>query len=62
MKKDETCPHCGHELKGLKPDDVREIRRLHAEGISLGYIATKFAISTSYACDIVHRKRKAHVP
>jgi hypothetical protein len=66
---DKTVMRPGAVLRGadrprakVTEEQVRQIRRLHAEGWSIGQIAHKFALGKSTLGRIVHREAWAHVP
>lgn len=51
----------GHGQAKLTADDVRAIRRLHAEGNTLASIAARFGMSPGHTWSIVHRASWSHV-
>ena len=51
-----------NSLSKLTADQVLEIRRLYADGVSQGKIAPRFGVSRSNVEKIVHRETWAHVP
>lgn len=48
-------------LAVLTAEQVREIRRQHAEGIPQSHIAARFGLGTSTVCSVVHRRTWRHV-
>jgi len=50
-----------HHNVRLTESEVREMRRLHAEGVSRFDIAPRFGITAAHVWQIIARKRWAHV-
>lgn len=46
----------------LTEDDVREIRKLHAEGVTQQVLANRFGVHNSTVNAVVNRKQWSHVP
>lgn len=46
----------------LTEDQVREIRKLAAEGVPLATLALSFGITHPHACDVIARRRWRHIP
>ena len=50
-----------HYLCKLTEEKVREIRRLHAKGVKLTSLKSKFGVSLGSICDICYRRNWKHV-
>jgi DNA invertase Pin-like site-specific DNA recombinase len=51
-----------HNQAKMTEEQVREIRRLRADGMKLASIARRFGITTGTASDIANRKTWRHLP
>lgn len=53
--------YLGSARAKLSADDVRELRRLHTDGLSFNELSRRFGVAVGNVHQIVHRKTWAHV-